>query len=84
MEALFNFFTYLTFKVGYYPRVFEKAQSVKSLRDEFGLSQVEFAKLVGKPQSIISRIEAGEMNPSFQLLNEIADKTNKKIEIKFV
>ncbi|WP_103423256.1 helix-turn-helix domain-containing protein [Fructilactobacillus sanfranciscensis] len=60
------------------------ALAVKSLRDQFGLSQVEFAKLVGKTQSIISRIETGETNPSFKLLNEIADKTNKEIEIKFV
>lgn len=62
----------------------EAALAVRSLRDKFGLSQVEFAKLVGKPQSTISRIETGEMSPSFQLLNEIADKTKKKIEIRFV
>ena len=34
-------------------------------RDKLGLTQRKFANLVGKPQSIIVRIESGEMN--FQL-----------------
>ncbi|MVF16006.1 helix-turn-helix transcriptional regulator [Fructilactobacillus sanfranciscensis] len=62
----------------------ETALAVRSLRDKLGLSQVEFAKLVSKPPSTISRIETGEMNPSFQLLNEIADKTKRKMKISFV
>lgn len=35
------------------------ATLVKNLRLELGLSQMEFAKLVNKPQSTIGRIETG-------------------------
>lgn len=40
------------------------ATLIKNLRLELGLSQTEFAKRVGKPQSTIGRIEAGTMIPT--------------------
>lgn len=59
------------------------AVEVRNLRDKLGMSQREFAKLVGKPQSTIARIESGKMNVSINVLNEIADATNQKLTVKF-
>lgn len=57
---------------------------VKNLRLELGLSQMEFAKRVGKPQSTIARIETDVMIPTVHLLSDIATKVGKRLEIKFV
>lgn len=59
------------------------AVEVRNLRDKLGMSQREFAKMVGKPQSTIARIESGKMNVSINVLNEIADATNQKLIVKF-
>ena len=48
------------------------------------MSQREFAKMVGKLQSTIARIESGKMNVSINVLNEIADATNQKLTVDFV
>lgn len=60
------------------------ATLVKNLRLELGLSQTEFAKRVGKPQSTIGRIETGAVLPTIKLLREIATKVDKRLEISFV
>lgn len=60
------------------------ATLVKNLRLELGLSQIEFAKRVRKPQSTIGRIEAGTMIPTVHLLSEIATMVGKRLEIKFI
>lgn len=60
------------------------ATLVKNLRLELGLSQTEFAKRVGKPQSTIARIETGAILPTVHLLSEIATMVGKRLEIKFV
>lgn len=57
---------------------------VKGLRLELGLSQTEFAKRVGKPQSTIARIETGAVLLTIKLLREIATKVGKRLEIEFV
>lgn len=57
---------------------------LKELRLELGLTQDEFAKRVGKPQSTITRIETGAMIPTVHLLSEIATSLNKRLEISFV
>lgn len=59
------------------------AVAVRNLRDEKHMTQRTFAKLVGKPQSTIARIETGEMNVSVNLLNEIAAATGKGLSIQF-
>lgn len=59
------------------------AVEVRNLRDKLGMTQREFAKLVGKPQSTIARIESGKMNVSINILNEIAGATNQRLTIKF-
>ena len=57
---------------------------MKELRLELGLSQTEFAKRVGKPQSTIARIETGAVLPTIKLLREIATMVGKRLEIEFV
>ena len=57
---------------------------LKGLRLELGLTQTEFAKRVGKPQSTITRIETGVVIPTIKLLREIATKVDKRLEISFV
>ncbi len=59
------------------------AVEVHNLRDKLGMTQREFAKQVGKPQSTIARIESGKMNVSINVLNEIAEATNQKLTVKF-
>lgn len=59
------------------------AVEVRKLREKFNMSQREFAKLVGKPQSTIARIESGQMNVSINVLNEIATATKQKLTVKF-
>ena len=60
------------------------ATLVKNLRLELGLSQTEFAKRVGKPQSTIARVETGAVLPTIKLLREIAIMVGKRLEIEFV
>lgn len=62
----------------------EVAQAVRQLRAETALSQHRFAKLVGKPQSTITRIEAGTMNVSVKVLRDIAAATGKELSVQFV
>lgn len=62
----------------------EVARAVWELRQATGLSQHRFAKLVGKPQSTIIRIEAGSMNVSVKVLRDIATAAGKDLSIKFV
>ncbi|WP_208001773.1 helix-turn-helix domain-containing protein [Macrococcus brunensis] len=40
------------------------ALALLNLRKQKGLTQKELTQLIGKPQSTISRIETGEMNPT--------------------
>ena len=61
----------------------EVAVKVHDLRANMGLSQREFANLIGKPQSTIARIENGSMNTSTKILSEIAQATNQRLTIQF-
>ncbi|WP_010580662.1 helix-turn-helix domain-containing protein [Liquorilactobacillus vini] len=61
----------------------EVAVKVRDLRENMGMSQREFATLVGKPQSTIARIENGSMNASTKVLSEIAQATNQRLTIQF-
>lgn len=63
---------------------YEVATLIKSFRTQLGLSQREFARKVGKPQSTISKIERAEMNVSVGLLSEIVSPFDQKILISIV
>lgn len=61
----------------------EVAVKVRNLRENMGMSQREFASLIGKPQSTIARIEDGSMNASTKVLSEIAQATKQRLTIQF-
>jgi DNA-binding XRE family transcriptional regulator len=63
---------------------FEIADMIFDVREEMGLNQTEFAKVVKKPRSTIARIENATMEPSLTLLNEILNSLGKQVEIKVV
>ena len=54
------------------------------MRDDLNMTQKEFAKYVGKPQSTIGRIEAGSMNVSMGLINEIATAAHREVRLVLV
>lgn len=58
-------------------------ETIKKERKLKGLTQKDFAVLVGSPQSEISRLEKGELNPSLKYLQKIAVVLDKKIKISF-
>lgn len=60
------------------------AVMVRDMRDDLGMTQKEFAKYVGKPQSTISRIESGSMNVSMGLLNQIANAAHRQVKLVLV
>ena len=62
----------------------DAAVLVKDMRKDLGMTQVEFAKYVGKPQSTIGRIEAGNMNVSIGLLNEIANRAHRQVMLVLI
>ena len=54
------------------------------LRQQTGLNQTAFAKKVNKSRSTIARIESARMEPSFSMLEDIAQALGKRVEIRFV
>jgi ribosome-binding protein aMBF1 (putative translation factor) len=52
-------------------------------RIEKGLTQKELAEKLGTKQSAIARLEAGNTNPSFGLLEKIAKVMGTKLSITF-
>ncbi len=50
----------------------ELGARLQQIREDQGLSQTQFAELVGTSQSTISQIEAGERNPSYDMLRRLA------------
>ncbi|KAF0491606.1 helix-turn-helix domain-containing protein [Pediococcus acidilactici] len=61
----------------------EVAIKVRSLREDMGLTQREFAQVIGKPQSTVARIENGNMNASIKMLSDIAKATKQRLTIQF-
>ncbi len=57
------------------------AMLVVNLRKENGWSQRELAKKLNKPQSTIARIENGDVNPSFGLMDEIAHLADQELTL---
>ncbi|MDR0849363.1 MAG: helix-turn-helix domain-containing protein [Propionibacteriaceae bacterium] len=62
----------------------QMAVALTELRQAEGLTQRQLARLAGKPQSTIARIENGNMNASLKVLSEIAAAVGRKLEIRFV
>ena len=61
------------------------ARKIYDLRTKAGLSQREFAKLVGTTASVICRLEDADYEGhSLAMLNRIAAAPNKRVEIRFL
>ena len=54
------------------------------LRQDSGLNQTDFAKKVKKSRSTIARIEAGRVEPTISLLEDIAKALGKQLDIRFI
>jgi UDP-N-acetylglucosamine 1-carboxyvinyltransferase len=62
------------------PETHEKVgQLVAQVRQDRGLTQAEFAKLLNTSQSAINRIEHGKQNLSLQTLSRISEVLNKQL-----
>jgi transcriptional regulator with XRE-family HTH domain len=48
-------------------------ERLTQIREDAGLTQSALARAVGTSQSAISQIEAGERNPSYEMIRQIAE-----------
>ena len=55
-------------------------EQLKKARQEAGLEQAEVAKLLGKTQSYVSKIEAGQRRIDIIALKEFADVYKKSVD----
>lgn len=51
----------------------EIGKRIEEIREQMSLSQSALARAIGASQSAISQIEAGDRNPSFEMLRQIAN-----------
>lgn len=63
---------------------FEVIRAILRARVEKGLTQNKLAEKMGTKQSVISRVESGNGNPSLGFLQKLAEALNSNLEIKFV
>src|SRR5438093_8304905 len=62
-----------------------KSPKIYDLRTKAGLSQAQFAKLVGTTASVICRLEDADYEGhSLAMLNRIAAALHRRVEIRFV
>jgi len=54
------------------------------IRSTYNLSQAQLAKKLNTTQSVISRIENGNVNISLDFLDKLARAFDKKVEIKLI
>lgn len=62
---------------------FAVIRAITRARAETGITQKDLAKKMGTRQSVISRLESGNANPSIKFLQKLAAALNAKLEIKF-
>lgn len=58
--------------------------SLKKVRKQLGLTQTEFAKEAGVSQSLVAKIEAGKIDPTYSKVQQIfdtLDRLSKKEEV---
>ena len=61
----------------------ELALEIGRLRADLEMTQTEFGRLVGMPQSTIARLESGTQAPSVATLTRIAKATGTELVIEF-
>ena len=54
-------------------------QLIAQVRQERGLTQAEFARVLGTSQSAVNRMEHGRQNLSLETLGRISDALNKQL-----
>jgi transcriptional regulator with XRE-family HTH domain len=59
------------------------AYQIQALRTKLGLSQTEFGKLVGMPQSVISRLEDMDHSGSVATLLRIANRLKIGLQVRY-
>ena len=62
---------------------FDLSLEIGGLRADMDLTQTEFGRLIGVPQSTIARLESGQQNPSVGTLKRIAEATGTELVIEF-
>ena len=60
---------------------FELARMLIEKRLKMGMTQKQLAQKIGTKQAAISRLESGEYNPSFLLLQKVARALNAKLQV---
>ena len=55
-------------------------ERIRDIRKNKGITQVQLAHSIGKDQQSIQRLEAGNINPSYYYLCEIAGGLNIPVE----
>ncbi|MCA0162981.1 helix-turn-helix domain-containing protein [Bacillus sp. RAR_M1_44] len=61
----------------------ELAKMLKTKRKDSGLSQEEFAEVMGFTGSYISRLENGKISPTFKSLERISEQIGIKAKLFF-
>ena len=62
---------------------FDLINAIIEARTKKGITQKILAKKMGTKQSVISRLESGNANPSFEFLKRLASALGTDIQIKF-
>lgn len=60
---------------------FELINALIEARKGKNLTQTQLAKKIGTKQSVISRLEIGNANPTLDFLKKIADALNSRLQI---
>ena len=63
---------------------FAVIRAVIDARVKKGLTQDKLAQKIGTKQSVISRLERGNANPSIGFLKKLTQALNSHLEIKFI
>ena len=62
---------------------FAVIQAMIDARRKKGMTQAKLAKKIGTKQSVISRLERGNANPTILFLKKLAQALNSHLEIRF-
>ncbi|RAJ23136.1 helix-turn-helix domain-containing protein [Pedobacter cryoconitis] len=54
---------------------------IREIRNKKGISQKQLAHSIGKDQQSVQRLEAGNINPTYYYLSEIADGLEVDLEV---
>ena len=63
---------------------YQAARILLQIREEKGLTQSDLARLTGKKQSYIARVEKGTQNISVQTLSDIVESSGRTLKLEVV